>query len=508
MMSGGAYDYVVNDKIGGFGPIADPAEYGNSGILTFMVNQDGQCFRRIWGRAPQRSRGQLNPSCLMPPGRRSIRNPELAALGTRERAAKPPDFCWIRFLFSRAQSWGVLVRVRGIRHLVCYGAVVFSLAACASLPRNPVPAGLEDQATVVGMGPERIRYWGDALPTNSDAMVKEKWAQVRASGRKLTKINGRPVVNFLAISGGGSDGAFGAGVLAGWTAKGTRPEFDVVTGVSTGALTAPFAFLGPRYDDALKKVYTESTTNDIAIAQPIRGLLGGESLASNAPLAKVVAYYVNDNFLKEVAAEHMKGRRLLIGTTNLDAQRPVIWDMGEIAASGEPGSLELFRKVLLASAAIPAVFPPGFVEVSANGNVYEEMHVDGGATREVFLLPTQFMAKPVDSNLGINPIRRTYIIRNGRVGPEWKAVKPRTLSIAGRSISTLIKNQGIGDLYELYAFAKRNNMDYNLTYIPTDFPDTSTQAFDPAYMGKLFDLGFQMESAGNPWKKEPPRWVH
>ena len=156
----------------------------------------------------------------------------------------------------------------------------------------------------------------------------------------------------------------------------------------------------------------------------------------------------------------------------------------------------MFRKVLLASAAIPAVFPPGFVEVAANGTVYEEMHVDGGATREVFLLPTQILAKNVDSTLNVKPIRRSYIIRNGRVGPEWKAVKPRTLSIAGRSISTLIKNQGIGDLYELYAFTKRNGMDYNLIYIPSDFADTSTQAFDPVYMTKLYDLGFQMASNG------------
>jgi len=401
-----------------------------------------------------------------------------------------------------------LVRVRGLRRLFWYGAVAFSLAACASLPRNPVPLGLESDATVVGMGGENIRFWGDVPPPNVDAMAKEKWAQVRASHRQLPRENGRPVVSFLAISGGGADGAFGAGVLAGWTARGNRPEFDLVTGVSTGALTAPFAFLGPRYDDALKKVFTESTTSDIAIARPVRGLLGGESLASNAPLAKVVAFYVNDAFLKEVAAEHMKGRRLLIGTTNLDAQRPVVWDMGKIAATGHPQAIELFRKVLLASAAIPAVFPPGFVDVAANGTVYEEMHVDGGATREVFLLPTQILAKNVDSTLSVKPIRRSYIIRNGRVGPEWKAVKPRTLSIAGRSISTLIKNQGIGDLYELYAFTKRNGVDYNLIYIPSAFPDTSTQAFDPIYMTKLYDLGFQMASNGNSWKKIPPRWVH
>jgi predicted acylesterase/phospholipase RssA len=384
--------------------------------------------------------------------------------------------------------------------------VAGALAGCASaIARNPVPAALESQAEVVGMGASPIRFWGDQLPPNADAMVKEKWAQVRANRPEMLKAGRRPVVNFLALSGGGSDGAFGAGVLCGWTASGKRPEFDLVTGVSTGALTAPFAFLGPKYDEALKTVFTTSTTQDIAIAQPVRGLLGGDSLASNAPLARVVAHYVNEGFLQEVATEHRKGRRLLIGTTNLDAERPVIWDMGQIAVSGRPESLELFRKVLLASAAIPAVFPPGFVKVAAEGGVYDEMHVDGGATREVFLVPTQFMAKKVDGNLGINPTRRAYIIRNGRVDPEYKPVKPKTLSIAGRAVSSLIKSQGVGDLYELFVFSKKNGIDYNLAYIPGDFVDTSTQAFDPVYMGKLFNLGYQLAEAGYPWKKTPPR---
>ncbi len=355
------------------------------------------------------------------------------------------------------------------------------------------------------MGAAPIRFWGDQLPPNSDAIVKEKWAQVRANRPELLAKGRRPVVNFLALSGGGSDGAFGAGVLGGWTASGKRPEFDVVTGVSTGALTAPFAFLGPKYDAALKEVFTQSNTKDIAIAEPVRGLLGGDSLASNAPLAKVVAHYVNDEFLKEVAAEHMKGRRLLIGTTNLDAERPVVWDMGAIATSARPEALELFRIVLLSSAAIPAVFPPGFIKVAADGALYDEMHVDGGATREVFLVPTQFMANKVDVRLGISPVRRAYIIRNGHVAPEYKPVKARTLSIAGRAVSSLIKSQGVGDLYELYLFSKRNNMDYNLAYIPADFIDTSTQAFDPVYMGKLYDLGFRMAQGGYPWQKTPPR---
>jgi hypothetical protein len=398
-----------------------------------------------------------------------------------------------------------------LRGLTCIFFVVgmaLALASCAAaIARNPVPPALESQAEVVGMGAAPVRFWGDQLPPNADAMVKEKWAQVRASRPELLAKGRRPVVNFLALSGGGSDGAFGAGLLGGWTASGKRPQFDLVTGVSTGALTAPFAFLGPKYDAALKEVFTQSNTKDIAIAQPIRGLLGGDSLASNKPLAAVVAYYVNEEFLREVAAEHMKGRRLLIGTTNLDAERPVIWDMGAIATSGRPEALELFRTVLLSSAAIPAVFPPGFIKVAAGGGVYDEMHVDGGATREVFLVPTQFMASETDARLGFSPIRRAYIIRNGHVAPEYKAVKARTLSIAGRAVSSLIKSQGVGDLYELYLFARRNGMDYNLAYIPGKFLDTSTQDFDPVYMTKLYDLGFRMAQAGYPWKKTPPRMV-
>lgn len=381
------------------------------------------------------------------------------------------------------------------------------LVGCAgAITRTAVPASFEGEAEVVGMGQAPIRFWGDQLPPNADAMVKEKWAQARAARPSLVAGGRRPVVNFLALSGGGDDGAFGAGLLNGWTASGKRPEFDLVTGVSTGALTAPFAFLGPKYDEALTDVFTHSTTNEIATAHPVRGLLGGDSLASNAPLAKVVAHYVDEAFLQEVAEEHRKGRRLLIGTTNLDAERPVIWDMGAIATSGRPEALELFRTVLLSSAAIPAVFPPGFIKVSAGGAVYEEMHVDGGATREVFLLPSQFMAKKVDSRVGIDPIRRAYIIRNGRVAPEYKAVKARTLSIAGRAVSSMIKSQGVGDLNELYLFAKRNNIDYNVAYIPGDFPDTSTQAFDPVYMTKLYDVGFNLAKAGYPWKKTPPQF--
>jgi hypothetical protein len=377
-----------------------------------------------------------------------------------------------------------------------------SVAACAGLPRDPVTPELVEKASVLDGA--QVRYWGDRAPPNMSALTAEKWAQVRSTRPELLRKK-RPLVSFLAISGGGSDGAFGAGLLVGWTARGDRPEFDIVTGVSTGALTAPFAFLGPRYDPALKSVYTSYSTDQLVTKHPVRGLLGGDALASNAPLAGVIAGFITPEFLQEVAHEHARGRRLLIGTTNLDAQRPVIWDMGRIASSGDPGALALFRNVLLASAAIPGLFPPVYIEVNAEGQLRQEMHVDGGTTNQVFLLPTQIKSGSIDAKLGISPIRRLYIVRNGRIDPEFKVVKASTLAIAGRSISTLIKTQGIGDLYQMYEFAKRNGVAYNLAYIPGSFPDTSTEAFDPAYMSKLFDLGLQLGKGGNPWKKTPPR---
>ena len=381
--------------------------------------------------------------------------------------------------------------------------IVLALVACASLPRDPVPPQLVDDAAVLE-GAD-VRFWGDRAPPNMDALAAEKWAQVRATRPYLLTKGKRPTISFLAISGGGSDGAFGAGLLTGWSARGNRPEFDIVTGVSTGALTAPFAFLGRRHDPALKAVYTTYSTDQLVSKHPVRGLLGGDSLSSNAPLANVIASYVDGAFMEEVAREHAKGRRLLIGTTNLDAQRPVIWDMGRIASSGDPQALALFRNVLLASAAIPGVFPPVYIKVLVEGQMDEEMHVDGGTTNQVFLLPTQIKAGNITAKLGVDPVRRLYIIRNGRVSPEFKVVKANTLAIAGRSISTLIKTQGIGDLYQMYEFARNNGIEYNLAYIPGDFPDTSTEAFDRNYMSQLFELGFKQGKSGTEWKKKPPR---
>jgi hypothetical protein len=350
-----------------------------------------------------------------------------------------------------------------------------------------------------------VRWWGDEVPLQLNAIAKEKYNQMKSGRPNLVRSGARPTFNFLAISGGGADGAFGAGLLNGWTASGSRPEFEIVTGISTGALSAPFAFLGPKYDPQLKEMYTTYTTRDFLRKQPVRGILGGDGLASSAPLAGLIAKYADQAFLEEIAKEHLKGRRLLIGTTNIDAQRPMIWDMGKIAASGQPGALELFRKVLLASASVPGAFPLVKINVYSEGRILQEQHVDGGTTKQVFLFPGQLtLRNPVDKKFGINPRRRLYIIRNGRIVPEYKIVKPTTLSLAARSISTLIKNQGIGDLYQLYALTRRNGIPYRLAVIPGDFKDTSQEVFDRPYMNALYDLAFQLGKKGYRWAKVPP----
>ena len=378
------------------------------------------------------------------------------------------------------------------------------VAGCASSAlRTPVPETLVEQATVVGM--TEIRFWGDVKPPNLDALIRRQIAQARKGRPQLFRKGARPVINFLAISGGGSDGAFGAGLLVGWSAAGTRPVFDIVTGVSTGALSAPFAFLGRKYDPVLKEIYTRYATRDLLRKRAVRGLLGGPALASSEPLERLIAQYVDRAFLAEIAAAHNQGRRLLIGTTNLDAQRPVIWDMGKIAASGHPDSLALFRQILLASASIPGVFPPAFIAVNADGKSFQEMHVDGGTTQQVFLMPSQIMVRSASAKAGFRPRRRVlYVIRNGRIGPEEKPVRASTLSIASRSISTLIKYQGIGDIRRLYNFTRRNGIQFRLAAIPDDFKDTSDEPFDTVYMGKLYDLAFRQASQGYKWQRVPP----
>jgi hypothetical protein len=278
----------------------------------------------------------------------------------------------------------------------------------------------------------------------------------------------------------------------------------MVTGISTGALIAPFAFLGPAYDQKLKKFYTTITTSDILEERSLLKTVTGDAAASSKPLETLIKKVFNKEMMDTIAAEHKKGRRLWIGTTNLDAIRPVIWNIGNIATSGHPKAPELIHKVLLASASVPGAFPPVYIEVEANGRIYDEMHVDGGTTSQVFLYPSS-----VDWNLILDKLEsrarpRVYLIRNSRLKPDWEAVKPKLTPIALRSIVSLIRTQGIGDISRIYLDARGDGLDFNLAYIPDNFDLKPKEAFDPAYMKQLFEIGYQLAKGGYPWQKEPP----
>lgn len=380
---------------------------------------------------------------------------------------------------------------------------IAALPGC-SIPtrQTAVPSALVTKAEVPGLPGVRYFIGGDMAEMAAEGL---RSVQREVDYRARTGQTGPlPPANFLAISGGGDDGAYGAGLLVGWTAAGTRPEFKLVTGISTGALTAPFAFLGPKYDHVLREVYTQTTSKDIMIKRGFIAAMYDDAMADNAPLWQLTRKYVTDDLLREIAEEHAKGRILLIGTTHLDARRPVIWDMGKIAASGDPGAADLFRSLMIASAAIPGAFPPVLIDVEADGKRYQEMHVDGGAVTQVFVYPPALQLKKATAGAGIQRERHLYVVRNARLDPDWSEVERRTLSIAGLAISSLIRTQGVGDLYRIYTIAERDGVEYNLAFIPPTFNVPHKEDFDPAYMRPLFELGYDSAVKGYPWAKKPP----
>jgi predicted acylesterase/phospholipase RssA len=313
-----------------------------------------------------------------------------------------------------------------------------------------------------------------------------------------------PPADFLAISGGGDLGAFGAGLLIGWTQYGDRPQFKLVTGVSAGALIAPFAFLGPKYDDVLRTVCTSIGPRDIFHARNIIAALSSDAFADSRPLAAIIAKYVTRDLLTSIAQEYAKGRLLLIGTTNLDARQPVVWNMGEIASSADPQALELFRKVMLASTAIPGMFPPVMIDVEVDGRHYQEMHVDGGVLTQVFLAPPSLVQELNDPTGPYARERHVYVIRNGRVEPRWLSVPRRSTKVARRALETLIDAQGINDLYRLKVEAEREGEEFSVAYIDAQFNYSHPTEFAPDFLRHLFQYSNALAARGYPWHKALP----
>lgn len=398
-----------------------------------------------------------------------------------------------------------------MRHTSSTWVTLISLAAllllqgCATPTRQPaVPENLQNQARLPGL--EGIRY-RVGNPDDLAAMAREGLESVQRERAFLASSGHRgplPPAAFLAISGGGDNGAYGAGMLNGWTAAGDRPTFKLVTGVSTGALSAPFAFLGPQYDATLKDVYTTISAKDIVESRSVLAALTDDAMADNRPLRNLIKKYVDRELLDAIAAEYAKGRLLLVGTADLDARRGVIWNLTKLATYQDPRALELFQTLLVASAAIPGAFPPVLIDVEVNSQPYQEMHVDGGAMAQVFVYPPSLDLKAMERKSGNQRERRVYVIRNSRLDPDWAQVERQAMSIAGRAVVSLIHTQGIGDLYKIYLTAQRDGVDFNLAYIPASFTAPHREEFDTEYMRQLYALGYDLAAKGYPWQKTPP----
>jgi hypothetical protein len=312
--------------------------------------------------------------------------------------------------------------------------------------------------------------------------------------------------NILVLSGGGAYGAYTAGVLAGWTETRTRPTFDVVTGISTGALVATLAFLGPQRDSDLKRFYTTINDDDIYSRKSDLAALLSDSFRESKPLAKLIEAVADEQLLRDIAAEHAKGRRLYVGTTHLDARRLVVWDMGEIARRGTPADLVLFRRVLLASASIPGFFPPIPIDVEVDGRPSEELHVDGGVTASLFFRPPH-VRRDERPRYGDRPLEgsNVYIIVAGKLYADPGCVERRLIPIAADSITALLYSKCRADLFQLYALALSTGMNYHVTAVPADVdvPRDAT-SFDPKMMTWLYEIGRGQAMSGKGWRDSPP----
>jgi hypothetical protein len=358
-------------------------------------------------------------------------------------------------------------------------------AAVTAQPQKPPPrtpfSAADDAAAVIAGMPD-ARFWADSAADFNKALPPQPGP-------------------WLILSTGGEDGAFGAGLLNGLSAGGKRPIFSVVTGVSTGALMAPFAFAGAKYDDALKAAYTNITAADVFEIGST-----GESFLDSWPLKDLITKEITPALLADIAAAYQSGRRLFVVTTDLDAERSVVWNMGAIAAHaadkmGGNAALNLFRNVLLASGSIPGAFQPVLIDVEANGKHFQEMHVDGGVGGQLFVAPPALM----ESSSGYRiPATQLYVVVKSGLGREFEVVDPSTPAILAQTVGTAVKADLRLMLDRTYVAAKNSGVGFNVATIPADFYAPSRGPFDPGYMKALFQAGFDQGKSDNAFAGKPP----
>jgi predicted acylesterase/phospholipase RssA len=305
---------------------------------------------------------------------------------------------------------------------------------------------------------------------------------------RLRALRGGEPLNILALSGGGAFGAFGAGALVGLTRSGTRAEFAVVTGISTGALIAPYAFLGPTWDARLRDVYTSGAADKLLQARGL-GVLFGSSLYSGKPLQQLVNAYASGEMIQAIAREAGKGRLLLVATTDVASGEQVVWDLGAIARNGGPNARRLFRDVLVASASVPGMFPPVMIG--------DEAHVDGSATGP-FFVPAEFVR--TDLKPGDAPQRpAVYVIVDGPLGEAPGATRLTSRAILSRSIHAGLNHFLLTTLELTAATAQLRGATLRYAAVPASYPHMDAFDFRAATMRPLFSYADECAQAGRLW---------
>ncbi len=371
--------------------------------------------------------------------------------------------------------------------LVC---LVLATGGCVSGARSSF--GPEDRLAAAPMGLQAPSHQPYRFYLDDPAQVAVFEARLHA-GMPIGPDGHRDLV---ALSGGGSNGAFAAGVMAGWTASGERPDMEVVTGVSTGALAAPFVFLGPDWDDKLAEAYTGGAASHLLQSQGL-GAFFGSGIYSGEPLRKLVEHYIDESVIQAVAVEASKGRLLLVATTDLDAQRGVVWDMGAIAQHGGPEALDLFRAVLIASASVPGAFPPVLIPSEGGGQQFEEMHVDGGVATPFLALPETFWSFRDDT--GALRGGRIYVIINGRISPGFKITRDSMGTVLSRSLDTMMRTGLVNTLAGNRAFAERNGITFLYATLPDDGAADPLD-FSVESMRRIYEIGRVGALDGSIWR--------
>ncbi|MFC0172043.1 patatin-like phospholipase family protein [Vibrio comitans] len=365
------------------------------------------------------------------------------------------------------------------------------VSACSQTPERQAHPKSE---TLMPLNITNARFWdGDNL-NSSDYDFHGEYEKLVSN-----KAEGEPI-NYLALSGGGVNGAFSAGILNAWSETGERPEFDLISGISTGAIVSVFAYLGEDYDEALRNYYTQTSMDEMFKKNALFSIGTRNAFVDVSGFEGKVRAEVDMQMMQALAAERAKGRILIVGTTSLDNEKLALWDIGLIAKEGSPEAMALIQDIIIASSSIPGLFPAKLISISDGVNHYDEVHVDGGISRQVFATPQWMRTSLAEDGFEQN----IFVIRNGRLKPTFRSIDYDLADISVRSISSLTRNQGVGDVEHIYHFSKQNDIGFHLAFIDSDFEYFADHADTLQYMRLLYDYGYRSFNKDQLWHSLPP----